>query len=131
MTESNSKSLRDIADELAGDVGGQKKSSQAKAEGPAVAVSISPERVRAAGQHATHAMTALMQARHAGGGAVRQKYIADAQRHIARIDPTQQPEVLRGWLLRQAGKAIGQDAPTRAEIAKAYRDSIGQSPSDP
>jgi hypothetical protein len=40
-------------------------------------------------------MNALLRARQAGGGALRQKYLADAQSHIARIDPTQHAELLQ------------------------------------
>jgi hypothetical protein len=82
MNKSKSKNLHDIADALAG----PSKSSNA--------AGIS-NYVQAVGEPARAAMTALVRAREAGGGAVRQKHIAEAQSHIAQIDPTQHPELLR------------------------------------
>jgi hypothetical protein len=40
---------------------------------------------------ATQARQAIQQAIDAGGGGLRQEYLKDAQRHIARIDPRQEP----------------------------------------
>jgi hypothetical protein len=94
MTDSKSKNLRDIASELAGEPA-RRNNGTSKIGGLAPALGIRPQQARAAGEPATAAMNALMRARQAGGGAVRQKYLADAQNHISSIDPSRHADLLQ------------------------------------
>jgi len=95
MSEPKSKSLREIADELARDTPASQQRAAQKQKDPAAMLGIPAKQAQAAGEPARAAMTALLYARHAGGGAVRQKHLAEAQTQITHIDPRKHADLLR------------------------------------